>query len=170
MRQSKLKYLLQKDLIKILSSPPPVTNLDIKIRSLFDPSSLTISVNFGANSLMFVSIHPMLSPVVSAKPLTKADAKLLLFFLKTTLYLLFWFRRFKISAVPSTELSSTITISKLGIFFSNSAIVFSIYFASLYVHNIIEVLEGIIFYLIQFLNHYPSWWILFCLNLFYFYN
>ena len=74
-RQRILKYLLQKALTKILLSPPPLTYLDKSIKSLLDLSSLPISGNFEANSPMFVSIHPMLAPVDSIKPLTKADAR-----------------------------------------------------------------------------------------------
>ena len=48
------------------------------------------------------------------------------------------------------------TIAGLEKNISNLEIVFSMYFASLYVHNIIEVLKDIIFYLTQFSNHYPS--------------
>ena len=58
-RQSILKYLLHKTLIKFLSSPPPPTYLDKITRSLLLFSSFDISTNLGANSHIFVSTQPI---------------------------------------------------------------------------------------------------------------
>ena len=49
----------QKALKKILLSPPSSTNLDRIIKSLPDSNSAIISLNRGANSLIFVSTQPI---------------------------------------------------------------------------------------------------------------